>query len=196
MTFSKLTKEQIIDFTILVLRLYLALYMIDYGLGKINGNQFGNRSEEILNTPLKDIDKFHLAWHLFSLDKTFDIVVGLSQIIGAILLLFNKTVLVGALMLLPILGQIFLIDVAFTTNIFGIALPIRLSGMILSDLIILYYYKDKMILVWNILTKGTTTKYKYKWWVFILLPIFGFATDIVLAILYSPIKILITWMTK
>jgi len=196
MKFSKLNKGQIIDFAILVLRWYLAFYMIDYGIGKINGNQFGNRSDEILNTPLKDIDKFHLAWHLFSLDKTFDIIVGLSQIIGAILLLFNRTVLVGALMLIPILGQIFLIDVAFTTNIFGAALPIRLSGMILSDLIILYYFKDKMILVWNILTIGTTTKYQYKWWVFLILPILGFATDFVLAILTSPIKIFITWMTK
>ena len=82
----KLTKEQIFDFTILALRWYLAYYMVDYGFGKMVGNQFGHRSDEILNTPLKDVDKFHLAWHLFSLDKTFDMVVGASQIIGAILM--------------------------------------------------------------------------------------------------------------
>lgn len=192
----KLKREQIFDFIILILRWYLAYYMADYGIGKLTGNQFGHRSAEILNTPLKDVDKFHLAWHLFSLDRTFDIVVGITQIIGAVLIVVNKTALVGALVLLPILGQIFLVDLAFTTNVFGSALPIRLSCMILSDLLILYYYKDKMILVWNNLTRGTTTKFKYKWWVFILLPFFGLATDFVLGALTYPIKLLIFWLNK
>lgn len=151
----KLSKEKYFDFAVLVLRWYLAYYMFNYGLDKMTGDQFGHRSAEILNTPLKDVDKFNLAWHLFSLDKTFDIVVGITQIVGAVLLLINRTVLVGALMLLPILGQIFLIDLAFT---FGAALSIRLSCMILSDLFILFYYRERMILVWNNLTKGTTNK--------------------------------------
>ena len=192
----KLTREQIFDFAILTLRWYLAYYMAEYGFSKLTGDQFGHRSVEILNMPLKDVDKFHLAWHLFSLDKTFDIFVGLSQIIGAVLIAINRTALVGALMLLPILGQIFLIDIAFTTSMFGAALPIRLCCMILSDLLILFYYKDKMILVWNNLTKDTTTKFKYKWWVFILLPFIGLATDFVFGILTYPIKLLIIWLSK
>ncbi|MDP1817979.1 MAG: hypothetical protein Q8K92_26235 [Leadbetterella sp.] len=57
----KITREQIFDFAILALRWYLAYYMVDYGLGKLLGGQFGHRSVEILNTPLKDVDKFNLA---------------------------------------------------------------------------------------------------------------------------------------
>ncbi len=170
--------------------------MVYYGFGKLVGNQFGHRSVEILNTPLKDVDKFNLAWHLFSLDKTFDMVVGASQMIGAVLIVINRTALVGALVLLPILGQIFLIDVAFTTDMFGAALPVRLSGMILADLLILYYYKDRMILVWNNLTNGTTTKFKYQWWVFIFLPFLGWATDLIFGTLAFPIKLLIKWLTN
>ncbi|MGE0637368.1 MAG: hypothetical protein AB7P01_13070 [Bacteroidia bacterium] len=192
----KLTREQVFDFAILTLRWYLAYYMADYGFSKLTGDQFGHRSVEILNTPLKDVDKFNLAWHLFSLDRTFDIVVGLTQIIGAVLIVINRTVLIGALMLLPILGQIFLVDLAFTTNMFGPALPIRLSCMILSDLLILYYYKDRMILVWGNLTKGTTTKFKYKWWLFIFLPFIGLLMDFVFGILTIPIKLLISWLTN
>lgn len=191
----KPTKQQIFDFLILMLRWYLAYYMFTYGCSKLTSGQFV-RSEEILNMPLKDIDKFNLAWYLFSLDKTFNIVVGLSQIIGAILIVNKKTVLVGALMLLPVLGQIFLVDVAFTGEMFGAALPIRLSGMILSAILILYYYRDRMILVWNNLTKGISTKFKYKWWVFILLPFLGFITDFLIAIITSPIKLLINYITK
>ena len=81
--------------------------MAEYGFSKLTGDQFGHRSVEILNMPLKDVDKFHLAWHLFSLDKTFDIFVGLSQIMGAVLIAINRTALVGALILLPILDKYF-----------------------------------------------------------------------------------------
>ena len=192
----KPTKAQIFDFSVLLLRWYLAFYMADYGVGKLTGSQFGHRSAEILNTPLKDVDKFNLAWQLFSLYRTFDIVVGITQIAGAALIIINRTALVGALMLLPVLGQIFLIDLAFTTNNFNYALPIRLGCMLSSDLLILFYYKDRMVLVWNNLTKGTTTKFKYNWWVFILLPILGFITDFVFSLLTYPIKLLIYWITK
>ena len=192
----KLTKEQLLDFIVLSLRWYLAYYMIDYGIDKMTGDQFGHRSIEILNTPLKDVDKFNLAWQLFGMDKSFDIVVGITQIIGAILIAINRTALVGALLLLPILGQIFLIDVAFTTDVFGASLPIRIGCMIFSDLLILLYYKDRMILVWNTLTQGTTTRFTYKWWIFICLPIIGFITDFVFALLSYPVKALIHWLMK
>ncbi len=192
----KFSKEKFFDFAVLVLRWYLAYYMFDYGWSKMTGEQFGHRSVEVLNTPLKDVDKFNLAWHLFSLDKTFDIVIGMMQIIGAVLIVINRTVLVGAFILLPILVQIFLIDLAFTSNMLGAALPIRLGGMILSDLLILFYYKDRMIVVWNNLTKGTTTKFKYKWWVFILLPLLGLLTDFGIAILTYPFKLFINLLIK
>lgn len=170
--------------------------MVDYGISKMTGNQFGHRSAEILNTPLKDVGKFDLAWQLFSMDTTFDIVVGITQILGAILIVINRTALVGAILLLPILGQIFLIDLAFTMDMFGASLPIRLACMIFADLLILFYYKDRMILVWNNLIQGMTTKFKYKWWIFILLPIIGFLTDFVFGLLTYPIKLLIAWLMK
>jgi hypothetical protein len=170
--------------------------MFSYGWSKMTGGQFGVYDPTILEKPLKEVDKFHLAWHLFSLDKSFDIIVGLFQILGAILIVINRTALVGALLLLPILGQIFIVDLAFTTEMFGPALPIRLAGMIVCDILILFYYKDRMILVWNNLTSGVTTKFKYKWWVFILLPLLGLLTDFVIGILSLPIKLFIGWLTK
>jgi uncharacterized membrane protein YphA (DoxX/SURF4 family) len=192
----KPSKDQFFDFVVLVLRWYLAYYMFDYGWGKMTGQQFGVYDPSILEKPLKDVSKFQLAWHLFSLDKSFDIGVGLMQIAGAILIVFNRTALVGALLLLPILGQIFLVDLAFTTEVFGSVLPVRLLGMIASDFLILHYYKDRLILVWNNLTKGTTTKFKYKWWVFILLPLLGLLTDLGIGLLTYPVKLIIDLMTK
>ena len=192
----KYTKAQVYDLLILILRWYLAFYMISYGWGKINGEQFGSFNQEIFNSPLKEVGKFNLAWHLFSLDKTFNIIVGITQIIGGILIIINRTTLIGALILLPVLAQIFLIDLAFTTDTLGHSLTIRLGCMIFSDILILLYYKEKMILVWKNLTNNISTKFKYKWWIFLVLPIFGLLTDFIFGILSFPIKLLVNWLTK
>lgn len=193
---TKVTRNQVLDFIILALRWYLAVYMIDYGWGKMTGEQFGVYDPEILDKPMKEVDKFYIAWHLFSLSKSFDIAVGISQIIGAILIVINRTAIIGALFLLPILGQIFLVDVAFTTNMFGAALPVRLGAMIMAAIAIIVYHKDRVMRVWKVLTNQLTTKYKYKWWAYLLLPIVGFATEFVLAILTWPFRLVINWMIR
>lgn len=189
-----ITKAQIFDFIVLVLRWYLGYYMLKYGFSKLIEGQF-IRNEEILNTPLKDIDKFNLAWYLFSLDKTFNIIVGLSQIISALLIIYNRTAILGALVLIPILAQIFLVDVSFTTGMFGSALPLRLIGMLFSVLLILYYYKDRIIKIWNLITKNTSTKFKYKWWVFIILPFLGLVSDLVMKLIMLPFELLINYFS-
>jgi hypothetical protein len=192
----KLSKETLIDFAVLSLRWYLAFYMFDYGYSKLSSGQFGIYDPNMLDKPLKDVDKFYLAWHLFSLDKTFNIIIGIMQILGALLIVINRTVLIGALILLPILGNIFLIDLAFTTSQFKYSLVVRLFGMIVSNLLILYYYKDKMILIVQLLTQNIKTKVQYKWWIFLIMPFVGMATDFVIAIILMPIKFILNWFTK
>jgi uncharacterized membrane protein YphA (DoxX/SURF4 family) len=193
---SKYNKAQFLDFGVLALRWYLAYYMIDYGWGKMTVGQFGLNDPDMLNKPLKEIDKFHLAWHLFSLNNVIDFAVGPVQILGGILIVINRTTLIGALLLLPVLGQIFLIDVAYTTNIFGAALPVRLAGMIMSDILILFYYKEKVISAFRYLTTNVTTRVSYKWWIFLLLPAIGLFMDFVWAILLMPIQQLLNWLLK
>lgn len=183
-----MTKERIIDFIILALRWYLAWYMISYGWGKLTMSQFGVNSDSILSTPLKEVDKFHLAWHLYGESRFFNYSTGIAEIVGGILLIFNRTVLLGTLLVLTILGQVLIIDISFTTSQHGYSLPIRISGMIMSALLILYYYKDRLIIVFNTLTNGITTKFKYKWWIYLLLPIIGFLLDFVIGILMLPIQ--------
>ena len=137
--------------------------MAEYGWSKLTDGQFGLHDISLLDKPLRELDKFQLAWHLFSLDKTFNIVVGLTQLLGAILIVINRTAIIGVLLLLPVLGQIFLVDLAFTTNIFGPALPLRLGCMIIAALSILYNYKEKVAAAIRYITTGVTTKFKYKW---------------------------------
>lgn len=183
-----MTKEKIFDFVILCLRWYLAFYMISYGWGKMTMSQFGVHSEQILDMPLREVDDFYVAWHLYGESKFFNYVTGIAEILAGVLLIFNRTVLLGALLVLSILAQIFIIDVSFTTGQQGYALPVRILGMIISALLILYYYKDRMIQIFHTLTSNVSTRFKYKWWVFILLPVIGFLMDFIWAIFLMPLK--------
>lgn len=93
------------------------------------------------------------------MEHLFYVFTGLLEVIGAILLIFNRTTLIGALLILTILGNILVIDIAFTTDIMGYALPVRIMGMMIADALILYYYKDKMIIVWRTLTENGVSTY-------------------------------------
>lgn len=184
-----MSKDKVIDFLVLVLRWYLIYYMFNYGWSKLTMTQFGVSNQSILDQPLKDVDKFYVAWHLYDQSHFFNYATGLAEIIGGLLLMFNRTVLLGALLVLTILGNILIIDISFTINPLGYGLPIRVSFMMLSAILILYYYKDRMIKVFNTLTKGVTTKFKYKWWIYLILPVLGFLTDFVFAVVSLPIRL-------
>lgn len=187
----KFTRRQYLDLFILLLRWYLAYYMFDYGIGKITGEQFGVYNPRLLDMPLREVNKFYLAWHLFGMSPVFNITVGLLQIFGAILIVVNRTMLIGAFFLLPLLFNILLVDIAFTTGMFGSALPVRLCCMILSDIIVLWYYRDKVLAAWYMLTRAVSTQFRYKWWLFLLLPFMGLAMDFFWMLVSSPVVWLI-----
>ena len=94
------------------LRIYIAYYLADYGLAKLTGNMFNNATPEILRTELQRVDLFHLTWYFFYKSTVLSYAVGICQIASAILLLFSRTVLLGCAIALPILINIFLIDIA------------------------------------------------------------------------------------
>lgn len=189
-----LNKQKAIDFGVLTLRWYLIFYMLSYGWAKVTLSQFGMHDPTILDQALKDVDSFYVAWHLYGRSNFFNIFTGFLEIIGAILLIFNRTTLIGALLVLTILGNILVIDIAFTTGIMGYALPLRILGMMIAAGLILYYYKDKMIAVWKTLTENVRPKFKYQWWIFLILPVLGFVLDFVFAMVLMPLKMLLDWI--
>jgi uncharacterized membrane protein YphA (DoxX/SURF4 family) len=182
-----MSKELFYKYLILSFRWYIAYAMLRYGWSKMTDGQFHVYDPKILEMPMKDVDSFYLAWHLFSRSTFFNISVGFTQCLGAILILFDRTKLIGALVLLPVLFNIFIIDVSFTTGMGGYKLPIRLFGMILCDLAILYYHKDLAIAATKNLIAKTKSDAIEKWWVYILLFVMGFLMDFIFGVLTLPI---------
>ncbi|MEO1261544.1 MAG: hypothetical protein AAFZ15_22255 [Bacteroidota bacterium] len=100
----------------LAARIYAFALLATYGSGKILGGQFyraGKIPEEIARTPLGEVGSFDLAWTFFGHSEWYIYFIGGSQLVGAFLLLFEKTKLIGAAILIPILLNIIVVDYCF-----------------------------------------------------------------------------------
>ncbi|APD07397.1 uncharacterized protein UJ101_01890 [Flavobacteriaceae bacterium UJ101] len=93
----------------LVWRFFTAIYMFKYGYVKFGGHQFAY-GKQLYDKTLNEISGFDLMWVFFSYSDTLTAIIGCLQILGGFLLLFNKTKLIGVVILFPILLNILLID--------------------------------------------------------------------------------------
>lgn len=154
------------DYFILCARVLLAYTFLHYGCGKLCGGQFGISATE-MNMPVKELSLFKLSWYLFD-QQPFKYFIGISQIIAALLLLYNRTLILGALLFIPILANILVIDITY------IKMPAfywRLSYYLLLDLLILWHYKDRMFAAFKSILEGINTKYKFSWKAYALIPV-------------------------
>lgn len=161
------SKARLWDYFILTARVLLAGIFLVYGVGKLVGLQFGV-TPEILAQPLGQVSLAHLAWYCFD-HQPFCAFVGISQIVASLGLLWNRTALLGALLLLPIAVTIWVIDLTFLNHIpaFRYMLPFYLGLIFL----ILAHYRDRMVVVARALALGVTTRFAYPWWAYGLLPL-------------------------
>jgi len=57
---------------------------------------------------------YHLAWFYYHYSHVYAVILGLIQIAGGTLLLFRKTALLGAALMLPVMTNILMINVFFS----------------------------------------------------------------------------------
>lgn len=90
-------------------RIWTASFILIYGIGKA----FQFEGSKLLDVSIKDATKFQIMWAFFGTTREYPIIIGCLQIIGAILLVFRKTKLFGALLLTPIFLNIILLDILY-----------------------------------------------------------------------------------
>lgn len=151
-------KEQLSDLTILSIRLLLAIIFISYGTGKLLGGQFGNLTETELTTPIKDLSLFKVAWYLFD-HQPFKIFIGISQIAASLMLLYNRTMVIGALMLIPIIANILIIDLTIMPYGFKVAFGFRLTAYLCYIGLLLLYYKNDLFPAWRTIASIKPLRY-------------------------------------
>jgi hypothetical protein len=100
----------------LAARWYVFIFLNVYGLGKIVGGQFyrrGRLPEEVANTLLGEAPAFDLAWTFMGYSFGYILFIGLAEVLGAWLLLWDRTKLLGVAVLLPVMVNILVFDVLF-----------------------------------------------------------------------------------
>ncbi|HBH47535.1 MAG TPA: hypothetical protein DDX98_02795 [Bacteroidales bacterium] len=97
-------------------RIYVFIILNIYALGKLMGGQFytpDSIPEVVYHTSLGEASNFDLAWTFMGRSYGYILFIGITQIVGSWLLLFNRTKLIGTLILIPVMANIIVFDIFF-----------------------------------------------------------------------------------
>lgn len=136
-----------------VCRYYVCIFLLLYGVGKLAGGQFyrrGQLPEEVANTTLGEALPFDLAWTFMGYSGAYVAFIGVSQVIGALLLLNRRTTLLGVTILIPIMLNIVVFDIIFLDAYGALASAVI---YLLLLLLILYFNRDLVKKAFRALTQ-------------------------------------------
>jgi hypothetical protein len=94
------------------LRYLSAFLLFTYASSKLLGRQF-SLPPEIALRPAGSLSGYQLAWLYYGHSHAYAVILGLIQLAGGALLLFRKTALLGAALMLPVMTNILMINVFF-----------------------------------------------------------------------------------
>ena len=96
-----------------LLRYVLAFTMLSYGFSKVFHLQMPYPYLSRLVQPYGDSSPMGLAWTYVGQSKGFSAFVGWSEVICGLLLFFRKTTLIGALLTLIVMGNVFVVNLCY-----------------------------------------------------------------------------------
>ncbi|MCC8410913.1 hypothetical protein LJ707_18375 [Mucilaginibacter sp. UR6-1] len=96
---------------LLLVRYSLAITMLPYAFTKILRTQFVLTSSSLL-TPLEQTPGTVLTWAFLGHSPWFEVLLGFFELIPALLLFFRRTTFLGAVLMLPVTLNVFLINYA------------------------------------------------------------------------------------
>ena len=141
----------------IVLRQCVFIILNIYALSKIFGGQFymqGKLPLEVAETTLGDASSFSLAWIFMGHSYFYMLFVGITQLIGAWFLLWNKTKLLGVLILIPIMINIIIFDIIFLDVYPALANAIIVFSMLL---LVLIFNMEILIKIFQVLINSPLT---------------------------------------
>ena len=95
------------------IRFALAAAMLEYGMTKLIPTQFPPPSLETLVTPVGDLTLSALLWTSIGASPAYEIFTGCIEVLGALLLLLPRTTMLGALVSLAAMTQVFVLNMTY-----------------------------------------------------------------------------------
>ena len=125
-----------------------------YAIRKLFGGQFYMKGElplDVANMTLGEVDSFSLGWTFMGYSIYYVAIIGIMQLIGAWLLLWNRTKLIGAFILVPIMANIIIFDLIFIKIYSAAVLSIIIFGLLI---LIFHFNNQKLFDAIKILTSN------------------------------------------
>jgi hypothetical protein len=122
-------------------RFFASFLLLVYGFAKLNGSQFTILASE-LDKPMGQVSGFWLTWYYFGYSPIYGNFIALVQVLGAILLTFRKTTLLGTCILLPLTTNIILIDVFYSIDPGALTVAVLIEAALI---LILSFHKAELV---------------------------------------------------
>jgi hypothetical protein len=129
------------------LRYISAFLLLGYGSSKLAHLQF-HLNQALAQRPVITLTGYELTWYYYGYSRTYSCILGFTQVIGAFLLLFRKTTLLGAMAMLPVIVNILLIDILILPPDYGPTLP----ALIIFVSLVMLLWRDLQNLIQAIWT--------------------------------------------
>jgi hypothetical protein len=115
--FSKTNHKKFNQYIKIIVVYYLAVILLKYGFDKIFKVQFYLPEPDILYTPLGLLDKDILFWSTIGTSYSYNVFLGILEVIPAVLLLFYRTRILGLLILFGVLIHVVFVNFAFDISV-------------------------------------------------------------------------------
>ena len=129
------------------LRMLGSFLILMYAVRKLIGSgQFG-LNDSLRHQQIGSLSGFQLTWYYYGFSHAYGTILGLTQGIGGLLLLFRRSALVGASVLTPVLLNILLINIFFHI---ATGAEVIAAFILVSCLLLLWHERNKLFaLFWS-----------------------------------------------
>ncbi|RYE12527.1 MAG: hypothetical protein EOP45_22705 [Sphingobacteriaceae bacterium] len=144
-------------------RYALSLWMLPYAISKILQVQFRFDPATLQQLSASELTGKQLTWLFLGHSTWFEILLGFFELIPAVLLVFRRTTLLGAVLMLPMTLNVLLINFAF--QLWDGTKQIAVFLFTLNCLILIFEWR-RIRFMWQLaLQKSVVTKYPAVEWI-------------------------------
>jgi uncharacterized membrane protein len=143
------------------LRVLASFLILTYAVRKlIGGGQFG-LSENLISRPVGSLSGFELTWYYYGYSHAYGLILGITQAFGGTLLLFRRSALLGAAVLVPVMTNILMINVFFSI---AAGAEIVAAFVLIASLLVMWQERRELVaLFWSDQKLQSTASLRAEW---------------------------------
>ena len=116
---------------LLVIRLLLGGQMLSYGFAKLIPTQMPAPALTTLLTPYGDLSPIGVLWNQVGSSQPYEMLLGLAEVAAGVLLFIPRTALLGAMLALVDMAQVFVLNMTFDVPVKILSFHLMLLSLLL-----------------------------------------------------------------